>query len=151
MKNTRLTAALLALALLNTVLVIIWVIGSASPPNAVPPEAKNTPAYSRMGKYTLYVGLNDKDADTQLISTEEAEKLLHTIAIKHADGFTMFHGKGYWRNEDNVADHEESLVFVFYDIAEPQIDSILAEMLVALNQRSILVEKGEACARFHSY
>jgi len=100
-------------------------------------------------KYTLYIGLNDKDTYTQLLSTEEAEKIVTDIALKYVDGFTKLSGKGAYKDEQGVVTYENSLIFEFYFCSEEQITAIMDEVLPALNQNSILVEKQRVECEFY--
>ncbi len=92
-------------------------------------------------KYTMYIGLNDKDTYTQRISYEEAEKKVSNIALKYVDGFTARVGKGAYKDEKGVITHENSLVIEFYNATDQQMKAIMDEILQELNQNSILIEK----------
>lgn len=100
-------------------------------------------------KYTLYVGLNDKDAHSQLVTDEEAERRLNEVAIRHADGFTVRRARGFWRDDDGLPTSENTLVYDFIDLTEERLAAILGGMLEAMNQSSILVEKNETRRLFH--
>ena len=60
-------------------------------------------------KYTLYIGLNDKDTKRQEISTIEAYKLVAREACRLVDGATIFEATGYYRHEDGTIVIEQSL------------------------------------------
>lgn len=94
-------------------------------------------------KYTLYIGLNDQDTYEQLISEDEAQNLISDICLKYVDSYTSSQRQGAYKNEKGVATRENSLVFEFYAATEEQIKSIMDEVLVKLNQNSILVEKAK--------
>jgi hypothetical protein len=72
-------------------------------------------------KYTLYIGLNDKNTYTQLLSTEDAANKVADIALKYVDGFTQLSGKGAYKDEKGIITHENCLIFEFYDTNEEQI------------------------------
>jgi len=112
---------------------------------AVQPE----PGTSEEFKYTLYIGLNDKDTYTQLLSTEEAENKASNIVLKHVDGFTRFLGKGAYQDEKGIVTYENSLVFEIYAATEDQIKAIMDELLQELNQSSILVERERVNCQFY--
>ena len=92
-------------------------------------------------KYTLYIGLNDKDAGGQIVGTEYAMEEANTIVGKYASGFTRFTAYGGWTNKDGSMGHENTIVYIIYDISEKDLQKILDELLETLNQSSILVEK----------
>ncbi|MBR1737410.1 MAG: DUF3574 domain-containing protein [Firmicutes bacterium] len=101
-------------------------------------------------KYTLYVGLNDKDAFEQKISTEEAMEKANEICAKHASGYTQYNAKGGWTNDDGVMEHENTLIYLIYDISEDDLKAMSDELLKELNQSSILIEK-EATSHIYYY
>lgn len=100
-------------------------------------------------KYTMYIGLNDKDTYTQLITYEEAERKVSTIALKYVDGFTVLSAKGAYKDEKGVITHENSLVFEFSSVTDQQMKGIMDETLKELNQNSILIEKQKVNYEFY--
>lgn len=102
-------------------------------------------------KFTLYVGLNDKDVYEQLIPTEEARSLLNAVAMKHVDGFTVRSARGFWKDEKGAPSSENTLVYDFVDATDAQITAIVTDMLAAMNQSAILVEKTETRRAFASH
>lgn len=106
--------------------------------------------YSPNGKYVLYIGLNDKDTYSQLISAEEAKKIVNGICTKYVDGYTVMEANGGWVDETGALTEEMSLVYTFSNVEESAVISIMDEVLVALNQNSILVEKQDQFFTFYS-
>lgn len=100
-------------------------------------------------KYTMYIGLNDKDTYKQIITNEEAEKKVSDIALKHVDGFTRLSAKGVYKDGSGVITHENSLVFEFYSATDGQMKAIMDEVLKELNQNSILIEKSKVNFEFY--
>lgn len=47
----------------------------------------------------MYVGTNDKDTYTQLISTEQAIDILDENCLKYLDGYTIQAGYERWTDE----------------------------------------------------
>ena len=92
-------------------------------------------------KYTMYIGLNDKNTYTQLLSYDEAEKKVSDIALRYVDGFTELTGKGTYKDEKGVTTHENNLVLEFDSATDQQMKEIMNEVLKELNQNSILLEK----------
>ena len=95
----------------------------------------------RCVKYTLYIGLNDKDTGEQTIDTEAAIEIANLICARYASGYTQFSAKGGWTNDDGSMGHENTLVYLIYDISEKNLKSLLDELLKEFNQSAILVEK----------
>lgn len=150
MKTKILIVATLALAALNICLIAVILTGKVpAPAERMENASGNEAGFSTAHKYVLYIGMNDKDSGTQLVTTEEARDRLNAVAARHADGFTVLRGNGYWKSGDNL-DREETLIYVFYDIGQEQLAPILREMLIAMNQSAILVEKGDVLRTFHT-
>ena len=101
-------------------------------------------------KYVLYIGTNDKDSYKQVISTEEAREIVNEICIKYVDGYTAYEAKGGWVDETDTLTQENTLVYAFYEVTEEQLVNIMEEILEALNQNAILVEKQEAIYTYYS-
>ena len=101
-------------------------------------------------KYTLYIGLNDKDTYQQEIPTETAEALVTEIALKYVDGFTMTRAKGVYTDELGVVTYENTLVCEFLYAGEEELTAIMDELLSVLNQNSILLERQEVDCQFYS-
>jgi hypothetical protein len=100
-------------------------------------------------KYTLYIGLNDKNTYIQQLSIEDAANKVADIALKYADGFTQLSGKGAYKDEKGIITHENCLIFEFYDTNEEQIKAIMDEVLQELNQDCILIEKQRVNYEFY--
>ena len=101
-------------------------------------------------KYTLYLGLNDKDTYEQIISTEDALEKANLICAKHAGGYTQLSARGGWTNDDGSLGHENTIVYVVYDISEENLKAMLDEFLKEFNQSSVLVEKETTAHIYYS-
>lgn len=100
-------------------------------------------------KYTLYIGTNDKDTYTQLISTAKARKLVNKICTEHIDGYTASKATGGWVDETGTLTQENTLVYSFYDVTDKQIKAVMDEILSQLNQNSILLEIAETESTYY--
>lgn len=120
--------------------VLIFLLGCA---------AQTESSESQEIKYTMYVGLNDKNTYTQLISDDEASKKVSEIAMKYVDGFTQLPVKGAYKDDKGIITYEKSLVFEFYNATEQQMKAIMDEVLKALNQSSILIVKQRVNYEFY--
>lgn len=93
-----------------------------------------------MKKFTLYVGLNDKDTKKQEISTSEAENLVNYVLLNHVEGATIFQAKGIYKHENGMSVVENTLriELLFTDVETvKKIVEILKDLL---NQESIAVQ-----------
>ena len=145
-KAVRILAALLIVNLLLSLGIIGFIVWDRQSPQ---PKIAEQPL-DLADKYTLYIGTNDKDTYTQLIPTEEARKIVDQICAKHTDGYTAMDAQGSWVDETGTATKENSLVYSFYNISEEQITAIMDEVLTALNQNSILVERETVLSAYYS-
>ncbi len=101
-------------------------------------------------KYTLYIGLNDKDSFEQVISTEDAIDKANLICAEHAGGYTQLVAKGGWTTDEGHLGHENTLVYIVYDISEEALKAMLDDLIKEFNQSSVLVEKNEAAHIYYS-
>ncbi len=109
-----------------------------------------TADHSENSKYVLYIGLNDKDTCSQIIPTEEAKEIVNGICVKYAEGYTVTEANGGWIDEAGALTEEVSLVFTLTNAEEADVVSIMDEVLTALNQNSILVERQEISYTYYS-
>ena len=105
----------------------------------------------RQTKYTMYVGLNDKDTNEQVFGHEEAKQAMFMIAKKYTGGATFQEAQGYWYDEDSDKVYtENTLVCIFLDIGAEAVKNIMDEALKVFNQSSILLETEEVRGAFYS-
>ena len=102
------------------------------------------------GQYVLYIGLNDKLTYEQIIPTDEAVEIVNEIFAKHVNGWTMHYARGGWTDETDTLTQENSLVYTIAYADEAAVIAIMDEVLVALNQNSILIERRDISSVFYS-
>ncbi|MDR1320728.1 MAG: DUF3574 domain-containing protein [Gracilibacteraceae bacterium] len=100
-------------------------------------------------RYTLYIGTNDKDTYEQIIPTETARSIVNAICAKYIGGYTVHDAKGGWFNDAGVLTEENTLVYTLIDVEESDVAAIADDVLAALNQSSVLVEKN--VSRMYNY
>ena len=98
-----------------------------------------------MLKTTMYIGLNDKNAERQLISTETAKNYVSSILIDKFDlfAFTLSECYGVYKmaSTGNII-HEKTLrIEIATDDEITALDSIIRTLKTMLNQETIMVEK----------
>ena len=94
-----------------------------------------------MDKYTLYLGLNDKDKKQQLIGTLEAYKICNNILLHYTDGATIFEANGIYKHEDGDYTIEKTLRIELLFIDTEVLDKIIADLKRTFNQEAIAVQK----------
>lgn len=112
-------------------------------------ESSAFPESEPATRYTLYIGTNDKDTYTQLISLEEAKETVNGICAKYVEGYTVTEAQGGWVDETGTLTEEQTLVYSFTGVSEEALTSIMDEVLKELNQNSILVETSDVYHRYY--
>lgn len=85
-------------------------------------------------KYTLYIGLNDKDTGKPFIDYDIAKALVNKIISFHFEGFTMLEGTGYYKGQKEKC----LIVELSHDYnAENSINEIIKMLCFLLNQECI--------------
>lgn len=100
--------------------------------------------------YTMYVGTNDKDTYKAEIPFEEAMDIVDNICKKYLDGVTLGTAIGSWMDETGEVTHENTIQVIAYDTDKETIQKISDEILVALNQNSILIVKNKGEIDFYN-
>lgn len=93
-----------------------------------------------MEKYTLYLGLNDKDTKTQKIGTIEAYKICNNILMNYTDGATIFEANGLYKHDDGTIVVEKTLRIELLFVDENTIAKIVKQLKEVFNQESIAVQ-----------
>ena len=105
-----------------------------------------------MIKYTLTMGLFDKDSHVQEISTVHAYKLLNRMVVTKLGFGTITEATGVYTHDDGTTVSEPSLkveVLATDDnINDSSIKELATEMKSQFNQESILFEKYEITGLF---
>lgn len=94
-------------------------------------------------KYTFSIGLEDKDAKKQLISTPMAAIEVEKIFVRHGVDCTISSGyRGVYHYEDGSLAREETIVVVAYSFegAKIPVAELCADIKTTLNQESVAVE-----------
>ena len=95
-----------------------------------------------MRRYTLYLGLNDKDTKTQKIDTIEAYKVCENLCADFFDGGTIFSAKGIYKHDNGDIVVENTLRIEILEFNNSIIDTVkqfVKTLKVTFNQESIAV------------
>lgn len=93
-----------------------------------------------MTKYTLYMGLNDKDAKIQLINTVEAYKIVTNLLTSYTDGATIFDANGIYKHDDGTVVVEKTLRIELLFVEVETVRIIVDTLKKLFNQESIAVQ-----------
>lgn len=91
-------------------------------------------------KYTLYIGLNDKDSKVQKISTVEAVKIVTNLCTTFTDGATIFEADGVYKHDDGTIVIEKTLRVELLFIDKQSVRQIVNTVKQILNQESVAVQ-----------
>ena len=104
-----------------------------------------------MDKYTLYLGLNDKDKKKAEELTKKdiygvdkktyQDKICNNILLHYTDGATIFEANGIYKHEDGDYTIEKTLRIELLFIDTEILDKIIADLKRAFNQEAIAVQK----------
>lgn len=93
-----------------------------------------------MRKYTLYVGLNDKDTKTQLINILDARNVVANILEVDS---TISQGQGVYTHEDGTIVSENTLIVMLLDfdgsLDKRWLTDKINAIKLALNQEAVAV------------
>lgn len=95
-----------------------------------------------MKRYTLYLGLNDKDTKTQKIDTIEAYKVCENMCTDFFDGATIFDAKGIYKHDDNTIVIENTLRIEILEFDNSIVENVREFVRIlksVFNQESIAV------------
>lgn len=101
-------------------------------------------------KYTLYIGTNDKDTYKEEIDFDTCKEKVTEICVKYTDGCTLFDATGYWKDEKNNITTEKTIGCILEDIKAETVYRICDDIIVSLNQNSILIETSKVNSLFYS-
>ena len=93
-----------------------------------------------MKRFTLYLGLNDKDTKVQEISTLEACKIVNNLLVNLVDGATIFEADGIYKHDDGTIVIEKTLRIELLFVEMDTVKKIVETLKVLFNQESIAVQ-----------
>ena len=94
-----------------------------------------------MKKFTLYLGLNDKDKKIQVINTLECYKIATNIIMSYTSGATIFEANGIYRHNNGEFTIEKTLRIELLFIEKEQVMEIVNELKRVFNQESIAIQE----------
>lgn len=101
-----------------------------------------------MKKNTLFIGLNDKDTRTQIITDEQARKIIIATACEFVGGVTLSDAYGVYTHDDGERVIEHTITATIYDGDDNAIKAMIKALLLSLNQESIINEQTAVNSEF---
>ena len=96
--------------------------------------------FYNMKKYTLYLGLNDKDTKKQEVNYFDAYKLVNSIVFSRVNGATFSKREGYYKHEDGTLVIENTICIELLFTDFETVKEIVALLKETFNQESIAVQ-----------
>ena len=97
--------------------------------------------FENVANYTLYVGLNDKETYTQLVSDDFAMDIVRDTVTNIVGGATFTKSYGHWVDEFGNETNETSIVVEIMGTDDAHIERICSSLNYGLNQNCIMVKK----------
>lgn len=94
-----------------------------------------------MEKFTLYLGLNDKDTKTQQISTVEAYKVVSNLIAEDFNGGTIYEAHGIYKHESGEIVEEKTLRIELLFTTLEKVKTLVGILKKAFNQESVAVQR----------
>lgn len=88
-------------------------------------------------KFTIYLGLNDKDTKRQEINTLDAYK----IAVNIIGDCSISELTGFYTHHNGQPVIEKSLKIEVFGKTEPEVKNIAEQLKVTFNQESVIIQK----------
>ena len=102
-----------------------------------------------MKKFTMCVGLLDKDSKRQEINTLDAFKVASNIFAETTGGATITEGRGVYTHNDGTIVIEPTLICTVYGGEMKNIKTAADALKIALNQESVAIEETESNSIFY--
>ena len=97
-------------------------------------------------KFTLFVGLEDKDEKRQIVKTSAAVRRVSRMVVDRFGFGTVLAGaRGVYSYTGGGIASENTLIIILYGVAGSAVLDFVDELKKALNQESIAVEASEVC------
>lgn len=92
-------------------------------------------------KFTLFVGLNDKESKHQEISTIDAYKIVSNLIASTFEGGTISESTGIYKHDDGTITTEITLRIELLFTTAEKVKPFVQDLKRVLNQESIAVQK----------
>lgn len=103
-----------------------------------------------MKKYTLYVGLNDKDTKNQIVKTEDAFNIAVQLFVEYTGGATIQEARGIYTHEDGAIVIENTLICTVFDCGIDKIYAVADALKAVLNQEAVIIEKADVNSEYYA-
>lgn len=96
-------------------------------------------ARKQKNRYTILVGLNDKDENVQRFQTDRIVELVTKCCMGYGLAFSCFVQQGGYKPFDGGYVLEKSIAVVLIDPTEAQVQELSKDLCAFLNQETVMV------------
>ena len=93
-----------------------------------------------MNKYTISIGLNDKDTKKQIIKTDDAFQIVAKKTMAIFDGATISAARGIYKHESGALVYENTIIVSLITENAAGVADLISYVKKALNQESVMLE-----------
>ena len=101
-------------------------------------------------RYTISVGLNDKDEKSQKIQTEKVLRVVKNCCKGYGMAFSSYLQDGGYIHENGEYVLEKSVCIVFLDPDVAMVEELAKDLCVFMNQESVMVTVEDVTCYFIS-
>lgn len=94
-----------------------------------------------MKKFILYLGLNDKDAKNQKITTKQAFKKCNDLLLQYVDGATVYQANGIYKHLNGQTVTEKTFIIELLFTNKTTVLKISNDLKKLFNQESIAIQE----------
>ena len=118
--------------------------------NTAPASEPEAPSDNEIVQYVMYIGTNDKETYAPKYTEQEAKDIVDNICLKYFEGYTLQEATGSWIDEKSNVTHEYTIVCYFDGADKETVYKAADEIIVALNQNTLLIESSTINMDYYS-
>lgn len=92
-------------------------------------------------KYTIMIGLNDKDTYEQKFSTDTLVNIIRIVCKNYSVAFSLSRNEGGYIHENGHYTQENSLTLSLIGATQENVDEIAADICALFHQESVIISK----------
>ena len=151
MKDKSTAACVVAvISLIIAVVSIIFSLKTPAAPGSGPAPEPPAQGQDEIVQYVVYIGTNDTDTYEPKYSAEDAKDIVDKICLKYFEGYTLQEATGCWIDEKSNVTHEYTIVCYFDGADKETVYKAADEIIVALNQNTLLIESSTVKIDYYS-
>lgn len=98
--------------------------------------------------FRIYLGLNDADTGTQLLTLEEAQSVARETILDQGLGYTEYVAYGGYKDDTGAVQNNDTLVYTLIFTDQKTVTELTKVLKEKLNIGSILIETTESVSFF---